>query len=150
MYGTGGPPGSGTAQGTTGKSGLLALLRSWAVALVVLAVTEYVQITHLRPLLVGEEGPGPFGAGLLLVQLPDFVCVALAAWVAGRVHAEPFRRSPRAHRAAVFAVPALAAAASTAVQWGRVPAVGLLLSGAVTATGAVTGYLLNRLQEGDG
>ncbi|WP_236240195.1 hypothetical protein [Streptomyces sp. CC228A] len=152
MRGTGGPPWNGAAHGTAAgaeKGGFFALVRAWAAALVVLAVTEYIQITYIRELFVTEAGPESFGAGLLLIQLPDLVCVALAAWVAGRVHREPFRDAVRAHLAAVFAVPVFLVVVSIALQWGRASAVGLLLSSAVAVTGAAIGYLVDRLQEGD-
>ncbi|MER5890265.1 hypothetical protein ABT160_41100 [Streptomyces sp. NPDC001941] len=126
-----------------------ALLRAWAAGIVALVVTEYAQATLVYDHLAGDGELESFGGRMLLVHLPNALCVALAAWAAGRVHSDPFRWSSPQHLAAVLAVPVVAQLLSMVVQWDRLALEGLLLSNAVLVVGCVAGYAADRLQDGD-
>ncbi|MFE9772681.1 hypothetical protein ACFYOV_13555 [Streptomyces sp. NPDC005931] len=107
----GAPSGAGTPA--------LCLVRVWAVAAVVLVVTQLVLTTLVRDRLVGPEGVRSFGAALALVHLPDLVCVTLAAWAASRAHPEPWRNSPVRHAAACCTVPTAAQVLTLCLTWDR-------------------------------
>lgn len=124
-------------------------MRAWAAGLVVLFISEYVQVTYFYGTFESVERLESFGGRLLLVHLPNAVCVALAAWIAGRLHREPFRDSVPWHLAAVFGVPLFAQAVNVGVHWGRASLEGFVMSCAVVVVGAVTGYAVERLQEGE-
>ncbi|MEU7282591.1 hypothetical protein AB0A69_28010 [Streptomyces sp. NPDC045431] len=131
----------------TRGAGVLALTWAWAVGIVVLVVTEYAQATLVYEHLASEARLETFGGRLLLIHLPNALCVALAAWAAGRSHREPYRERPARHLAAVLAVPVAAQALNMALQWRELAAEGLFLSNAVLAVGCVAGYAADRLQE---
>lgn len=127
----------------------LALTKAWAAGIVVLLFTEYVQFTLVREQFAAEGGTESFTGRLLLIHLPDAVCVALSAWAAGRVHRPPFRYRTGPHLLAVLAVPLAAQALNLALQGGEPAAEGVLMSSAVLALGCVAGWAADLLQEGD-
>ncbi|MFE8939354.1 MULTISPECIES: hypothetical protein [unclassified Streptomyces] len=151
MRGTDGPPWAGTARRDTarGGGGTAALVRAWAAGLVVLLLAEYLQVTYLYGTFADAGRLEGFGGRLLLVHLPNALCVALAVGVSGRVHREPFRSSPARHAVALFAVPLFAQAVSLALQWERASVEGLSMSCAVVVVGAFCGHAADRLREGD-
>ena len=53
----------------------MALMRSWAVGILVLVISEYVQIRVVYDNLVGPEGVGSFAAALAFVHVPNLLCV---------------------------------------------------------------------------
>ncbi|MEV5984520.1 hypothetical protein AB0L85_05795 [Streptomyces sp. NPDC052051] len=149
MRGTGGPPHSGVTAGRVESGGFFALVLAWAAGLIALFLTEYVQVTYFYEHLATTERLESFGGRLLCIHLPNAVCVALATWIAGRTHREPFRESLPRHLAALFAVPLFAQIVNVGTHWGRVSAEGLLMSCAVVVVGAVAGYGVDRLREGE-
>ncbi|MFE2034456.1 hypothetical protein ACFXBB_14605 [Streptomyces scopuliridis] len=130
-----------------GGAPVLALMRAWAAGIVMLLVTEYLQATLVYDHLASEEKLETFLGRLLLIHLPNAVCVAVAAWAAGRVHREPYRDAPVQHLAAVLTVPVAAQALNMSLQWQDLAAEGLAMSNAVLVVGCVTGYATERLQE---
>lgn len=127
----------------------MALVRSWAVGIVVLLLTEYVQMTLVYEHLVGPEGVDSFGSALALVHLPNLVCVVLATWAAARVHPDPWRTVPARHVAAACAVPAAAQLLTLALRPDVVSTVGLAfwMSTGVLLAGCAMGLLLDRWWE---
>ncbi|MGX1560818.1 hypothetical protein [Streptomyces sp. NPDC055506] len=125
----------------------MTLVRCWAVGIVVLVVSEYVQMTLVYGPLVGPEGVGSFGAALGLVHLPNLVCVVLATWAAARVHPEPWREMPARHLVAACAVPAAAQVLLLTLRPGVLDLAGLAfwMSTAVLLAGCAVGLLLDRL-----
>ncbi|MGW1137867.1 hypothetical protein [Streptomyces zhihengii] len=130
-------------------AGFLALTKAWAAGIVVLLFTEYVQVTLVWEQFAAEGGTESFTGRLLLIHLPNAVCVALSAWAAGRVHRPPFRYRTGPHLLAVLAVPLAAQALNLALQGGELAAEGVLMSSAVLALGCVAGWAADRLQDGD-
>ncbi|MEU9013374.1 hypothetical protein AB0D12_27160 [Streptomyces sp. NPDC048479] len=127
----------------------LALVRAWAAGAVVLVFTEYAQATLVYDYVATGPRLETFGGRLLLIHLPNALCIASAAWAAARVHHEPYRASTPRHLTAAFAVPVVAQLLNMAVQWEELAAEGLLLSNAVLVVGCVAGYAGDRLQDGD-
>ncbi|MDN0195441.1 hypothetical protein [Streptomyces sp. S.PNR 29] len=125
----------------------MALIRSWAVGIVVLVVSEYLQMTLVYGPLVGPAGVGSFGAAVALVHLPNLLCVVLATWAAARVHPEPGRQVPVRHLAAACAVPAAAQLLTVSLRWDVMSATGaaLWMSTGVLLAGCAVGLLLDRL-----
>ncbi|MFE0471276.1 MULTISPECIES: hypothetical protein [unclassified Streptomyces] len=125
----------------------MALVRSWAVGIVVLVVAEYLQMTLVYGPLVGPEGVGSFGAALALVHLPNLVCVVLATWAAARVHPEPWREMPARHLAAACTVPAAAQVLLLALRPDVLDLAGpaFWMSTGVLLAGCAAGLLLDRL-----
>ncbi|MFE3141870.1 hypothetical protein [Streptomyces scopuliridis] len=130
-----------------GGAPVLALMRAWAAGIVMLLVTEYLQATLVYDHLASEEKLETFLGRLLLIHLPNAVCIAVAAWAAGRVHREPYRDVPVQHLAAVLTVPVAAQALNMSLQWQDLAAEGVVMSNAVLVVGCVTGYATERLQE---
>ncbi|MEV8595870.1 hypothetical protein [Streptomyces sp. NPDC052012] len=122
-----------------------ALVRAWAVGVIVLVVTEAVQATLVYEHLVGPEGVGSFGAALGLVHLPNLVCVVLATWAAARVHPEPWRGMPWRHTVAACAVPAAAQVLTLALHGDRagLGSLGFWMSTGVLLAGCAVGMLLD-------
>jgi hypothetical protein len=131
------------------RAGILALTKSWAAGIVVLLFTEYLQVTLVYDTLGAPAGLGTFGGRLLLIHLPNALCVALSVWAAARLHRPPFRYGTVRHLAAALAVPVAAQVLNIVVQWQNLAAEGLLMSHAVLALGCVAGWSADRLQEGD-
>ncbi|WP_455362075.1 hypothetical protein [Streptomyces sp. SYSU K21746] len=129
------------------RGAAFALMRAWAAGIVVLVLTEYLQVTLVYEPLASVARLESFGGRLMLVHLPNAVCIALAAWAAARVHREPFRTAPVQHVSAAVAVPVSAQLLNMAVQWDDLAAEGLLLSNAVLVVGCVAGCALDRLQD---
>ncbi|MEU0169105.1 hypothetical protein ABZ214_27255 [Streptomyces iakyrus] len=125
----------------------MTLVRCWAVGIVVLVLTEYVQMTLIHDPLVGPDGVGSFGAALALVHLPNLVCVVLATWAAARVHPEPWRETPVRHLAAACAAPAAAQVLLLALRPDVLDPAGaaLWMSMGVLLAGCAVGLLLDRL-----
>ncbi|MEV7077427.1 hypothetical protein AB0N88_02555 [Streptomyces sp. NPDC093516] len=125
----------------------MALVRCWAVGIVVLVATEYVQMTLVYGPLVGPEGVGSFGAALALVHLPNLVCVVLATWAAARAHPEPWREMPVRHLAAACAVPAAAQVLLLTLRPEVLDLAGpaFWMSTGVLLAGCAAGLLLDRL-----
>ncbi|WP_051814801.1 hypothetical protein RFN58_27235 [Streptomyces iakyrus] len=125
----------------------MTLVRCWAVGIVVLVLTEYVQMTLIHDPLVGPDGVGSFGAALALVHLPNLVCVVLATWAAARVHPEPWRETPVRHLAAACAAPAAAQVLLLALRPDVLDPAGaaLWMSTGVLLAGCAVGLLLERL-----
>ncbi|MFE4370129.1 hypothetical protein ACFRMN_18190 [Streptomyces sp. NPDC056835] len=130
-----------------GGAPVLAIVRAWAAGIVMLLITEYFQATLVYDYLASDEKLETFLGRLLLIHLPNAVCVAVAAWAAGRVHHEPFRDATAQHLTAVLTVPVAAQALNLSLQWRDLAAEGLLMSNAVLVVGCVTGYAVERLQE---
>ncbi|MCN9244472.1 hypothetical protein NGF19_27440 [Streptomyces sp. RY43-2] len=149
MRGTGGPPHSGVTAGRAESGGFFALILAWAAGLIALFISSYIQITYFYEPLATPERLESFGGRLLYVHLPNVLCIALTTWIAGRVHREPFRESTPRHLAALFAVPLFAQIVNVVMYWGRSSTEGLLLSCVVVVVGAVAGYGVDRLQEGE-
>ncbi len=146
-----GPPGARSAAGpTTRAAGFFAFIRAWAVGIAVLLITEYLQVTLVYENAVGHAGPRSFTAAMLVVHLPNLVCISLAAWAAARVHPEPQCAQPLRHAIAACAVPAVAQVLMLATQQDLpgpgIGALGLWLSTAVLVTGCVLGWTADRLQ----
>jgi hypothetical protein len=123
------------------------LVRAWAVGVVVLVVSEYVQMTVVYEHLVGPGGVGSFGAALALVHLPNLICVVLATWAAARVHPEPWREMPVRQVAAACAVPAAAQVLMLSLRWERTGfgTLAFWMSAGVLLAGCVVGLLLDKL-----
>ncbi|MFE9027152.1 hypothetical protein ACFYOA_12915 [Streptomyces iakyrus] len=122
-------------------------VRCWAVGIVVLVLTEYVQMKLIHDPLVGPDGVGSFGAALALVHLPNLVCVVLATWAAARAHPEPWREMPVRHLAAACAAPAAAQVLLLALRPDVLDPAGaaLWMSTGVLLAGCAVGLLLDRL-----
>ncbi|MEV7421047.1 MULTISPECIES: hypothetical protein [unclassified Streptomyces] len=140
-------PGAPARQGDGPGAPVFALVRAWAAGIVVLLFTEYLQATLVYDYLASEDSLESFGGRLMLIHLPNAVCIALATWAAGRVHADPYRDYARQHLPAVFTVPVVAQAINMALQWDHLVMEGVLMSNAVLVVGCVTGYAVERLQE---
>ncbi|MEV6960135.1 hypothetical protein AB0M97_13210 [Streptomyces sp. NPDC051207] len=142
-YGT--SPRAGTTSGPTP-----ALVRAWAVGVLVLVFTEYAQMTVVYGYLVGPRGVGSFGAALALVHLPNLVCVVLATWAAARAHPEPWRGVPVRHAVAGCAVPAAAQVLTLSLRWDRTGFTSLAfwMSTAVVLAGCAAGMLLDAWRQG--
>ncbi|WP_079168596.1 hypothetical protein [Streptomyces colonosanans] len=136
---------AGPAEG----GGFFPLILAWAAGLITLFISEYLQVTYFYENVATPERLESFGGRLLCVDLPNAVCIALATWVAGRMHREPFRESMPQHLAALFAVPLFAQIVNIVMHWGHASTEGLLMSCVVAVVGAVAGYGVDRLQEGD-
>ncbi|MFD7116049.1 hypothetical protein [Streptomyces sp. NPDC056730] len=130
-----------------GGAAVFALMRAWAAGIVMLLITEYLQATLVYDHLASDEKLETFTGRLLLIHLPNAICIAVAAWAAGRFHHEPFRDATAQHLTAVLTVPAAAQALNMSLQWQDLAAEGLLMSNAVLVVGCVTGYAVERLQE---
>ncbi|MER6994327.1 hypothetical protein [Streptomyces sp. NPDC000410] len=142
-----GYPGASARRDEGRGAAVFALVRAWAAGIVVLLFTEYVQATVVFDYLATDSRLSSFSGRLLLIHLPNALCVGLAVWAAGRVHRDPFRRSLPGHLAATLVVPLAAQLLNLALQWERLAAEGLLMSNAVLAVGCVAGYAADRLQE---
>jgi hypothetical protein len=151
MRGTGGPPyrGAGYGYSAAEGGGLFAMVAAWAAGLVVLVVTSYLQVTYVYETLGTAERLETFGGRLLVIHLPNAVCLALGAWAAGRAHREPFRESSVRHGFAVFTVPVFAQVLNLVIRRETVSLEGVLMSCAVAVTGAVAGYAVDRTREGE-
>jgi hypothetical protein len=125
----------------------MTLVRCWTVGIVVLVLTEYVQMTLIHDPLVGPDGVGSFGAALVLVHLPNLVCVVLATWAAARVHPEPWREVPVRHLTAACATPAAAQVLLPTLRPDVLDLAGAAfwMSTGVLLAGCAVGLLLDRL-----
>ncbi|GHJ35341.1 hypothetical protein [Streptomyces sp. TS71-3] len=144
--------GGGPAAGGRGRGGgFLALARAWAAGIVVLVVTEYLQVTLLYENLAGPSGPRTWGATLALVHLPNLACIALATWAAARTHPEPGCEEPARHAVAACAVPAVAQVLTLAVERHRPGFDGLAvgMSTGVLITGCAVGWAADRWQRSE-
>ncbi|TXS56673.1 hypothetical protein [Streptomyces sp. t39] len=130
-------------------AGFLALTKAWAAGIVVLLFTEYVQVTLVWEQFGTEDRTASFAGRLLLIHLPNALCVALAVWAAGRLHRPPYRHRTVRHLLAVLAVPLAAQALNLTLQGPELAAEGVLMSSAVLALGCVAGWAADRLQEED-
>ena len=139
-------PGARTHGGEGRHAGLFALMRAWAAGIVVLALTEYLQVTLAYENLTGIGGPQSFGGRVLLVDLPNAVCVLLATWAAAGTHRSPFRDAPVRHLAASVAVPVAAQLLSVLAHGDDMTLVGLSMSTAVLALGCTAGMAADRLR----
>ncbi|MGW6506926.1 hypothetical protein ACWGCP_05130 [Streptomyces niveus] len=126
---------------------VFALARAWAAGIVVLLLTEYLQTTLVNDHLASSENLETFNGRLMLVHIPNAICIALATWAAGRFHREPFRDSQAQHVLAVFTVGVAAQALNMVVQWADLEAEGVLMSNAVLVVGVVAGYAAELLQD---
>ncbi|RDG35394.1 hypothetical protein [Streptomyces corynorhini] len=140
-------PGAPARQGDGPGAPVFALMRAWAAGIVVLLFTEYLQATVVYDYLASDSALESFGGRLMLIHLPNAMCIALATWAAGRVHSDPYRESPAQHLPAAFTVPVVAQVINLALQWDGLVAEGVLMSNAVLVLGCVTGYAVERLQE---
>ncbi|EST28809.1 hypothetical protein [Streptomyces niveus] len=142
-----GYPGA-SAQPEEGRgAALFALARAWAAGIVVLLLTEYLQTTLVNDHLATSENLETFNGRLMLIHIPNAICIALATWAAGRFHREPFRDSKAQHVLAVCTVGAAAQAWNLVMQWEALEAEGILMSNAVLVVGVVAGYAGERLQD---
>ncbi|MGW1880854.1 hypothetical protein [Streptomyces sp. NPDC001970] len=142
-----GYPGASAHRDEGRGAAVFALVRAWAAGIVVLLLTEYVQATVVYDYLATKSQLETFGGRLLLIHLPNALCIGLATWAAGRVHRDPYRHSPPQHLTAALTVPLAAQLLNMALQWDALAAEGLLMSNAVLAVGCVAGYAADRLQE---
>ena len=123
-----------------------AFAQAWAAGIVVLVVTQYLQMTLLYENLVGRYGPQSWGSALGLVHLPNLVCIALATWAAARMHPEPQSARTGRHATAAFTVP-VAAHLFTLAASRNVPgfdALTVCMTTAVLVTGCVVGWSAER------
>jgi hypothetical protein len=109
------------------RAAAFAMIRAWAAGLVVLLLIEYLQATLVYGHLVPDGGLDTFTSRLLLVHIPNAVCVALATWAAGRLHSEPYRLATLPHLMAACAVPVVAQALNLALQWHQLASEDLLI-----------------------
>ncbi|MGW1027603.1 hypothetical protein ACWD4J_28555 [Streptomyces sp. NPDC002577] len=134
------------------KGDVFAFTRAWAAGVVVLAVSEYVQMSLVYDTFVGPRGPRSFGGAVVLVHLPNLVCLALTTWAAARAHPEPQRDRLLRHAIAALAVPTAAQLLTLTLHWNR-PGFGALdlgMSSAVLLAGCAVGWTADRLQgQGD-
>ncbi|MFI6086021.1 hypothetical protein ACIBBB_34635 [Streptomyces sp. NPDC051217] len=142
-----GYPGASAPRDEGRGAAVFALARAWAAGIVVLLVTEYLQTTLVNDHLATTENLETFNGRLMLIHLPNAVCIALATWAAGRSHREPFRDSKPQHVLAVFTVGLAAQALNMVMQWQDLEAEGILMSNAVLVVGVVSGYAAERLQD---
>ncbi|MFD3519641.1 hypothetical protein [Streptomyces sp. NPDC058653] len=142
-----GYPGASAPRDEGRGAAVFALARAWAAGIVVLLLTEYLQTTLVNDHLATSENLETFNGRLMLIHLPNAVCIALATWAAGRVHREPFRDSRPQHAVAVFTVALAAQALNMLLQWQDLEAEGILMSNAVLVVGVVSGYAAERLQD---
>lgn len=142
-----GCPGAPARRDEGRGAGVLALVRAWAAGVVVLVFTEYVQATVVYEHVATASRMETFGGRLLLIHLPNAVCIALAAWAAARIHGDPYRHSTPRHLTAALTVPVAAQLLNMAVQWEQLAFEGLLMSNAVLVVGCVVGCAADRLQE---
>jgi hypothetical protein len=128
----------------------MALIRSWAVGVLVLVVTEYIQVTAVYDKVVGPEGVDSFATALLFVHIPNLFCVVLATWAAARVHPQPWRHAPAHHVAAACAVPAAGQLLLLSLQPDlvSVSSLALWMSTGVLLAGCSMGLLLDKWWEG--
>ncbi|GHH77411.1 hypothetical protein GCM10018793_25420 [Streptomyces sulfonofaciens] len=144
-----GPGASGPGPGAGERgAGVFAFARAWAAGIVVLIATEYLQVTLVYQTFVGPGGTRSFASALLLVHLPNLVCVALATWAAARLHPEPYREAPARHAVAACAVPVCGQLLALSMQWDRPgsDALGLWLSNAALLAGCTVGWAADRWQ----
>ncbi|MFF2652079.1 hypothetical protein [Streptomyces sp. NPDC058045] len=146
-YGSTGYRPAGAERGER-SAGVFAFIRAWAVGILVLLITEYIQMNALYGPVTGDKGPESFGSALLLVHLPNLVCVTLATWAAATVHPEPQSERPLQHAVAACAVPVAAQFLSLSVLWGRpgFDALGLWLSNGVLLAGCALGWTADKLR----
>ncbi|MFG2788743.1 hypothetical protein [Streptomyces sp. NPDC048419] len=128
----------------------MTLVRSWAAGVLVLVVTEYIQVRAVHDNVAGPEGVGSFGAALIFVHIPNLLCVVLATWAAARVHPEPWRRVPGRHVAAACAVPAAGQLLTLSLRPDlvTVSSLALWMSTGVLLAGCSMGLLLDKWWEG--
>jgi hypothetical protein len=121
-------------------------VRAWAAGIVVLIVTEYLQVTLLYENLTGPAGPRSWGGTLVLVHLPNLVCIALAAWAAARMHPEPQSEEPLRHAIAACAVPVAGQLLTLTVERHQpgFDALSVWMSTGVLITGCVVGWAAER------
>jgi hypothetical protein len=127
----------------------MTLVRCWTAGIVVLLVTEYIQITVAHDDLVGPEGVGSFGAALAFIHIPNLLCVVLATWAAARAHPEPWRHAPVRHTVAACTVPAVGQLLTAPLQPDPASTSGLALwmSAGVLLAGCSMGLLLDKWWE---
>jgi hypothetical protein len=151
QYGNhGSPPHIATQSGRTSSSPFFALVKAWAAALIVLALTSYLQVTYIYGTFATNERLDSFGGVLLLIHLPNTVCIALGVWAAARIHPEPYRESPVRHLTATLAVPVavqlLTYATTLSSPWRSMSVTGVFMSIAVLAVGCTIGFAADRLR----
>lgn len=125
----------------------LAVVRSWAAAIVVLLVAQSLVNQIVGEHVVTVERVESFGWRTALFHLPNALCVALATFAAARLHREPFRDSLAGHLTAALTVP-LAAYAVSLLMVGSLTDVsggGIAASGAVTLVGCAAGMAADLL-----
>jgi hypothetical protein len=128
----------------------MTLVRSWAAGVLVLVVTEYIQVRAVYDHVVGPEGVDSFGAALIFVHIPNLLCVVLATWAAARVHPEPWRLVPGRHVAAACAVPAAGQLLTLSLRPDlvTVSSLALWMSTGVLLAGCSMGLLLDKWWQG--
>ncbi|MFE0088334.1 hypothetical protein [Streptomyces sp. NPDC058991] len=144
-----GSPGASAREDEGPGAALLALARAWAAGVVVLLFTEYVLARVVYEHLATAARMETFGGRLLLIHLPNALCVGLAVWAAARIHRAPFRDSTPWHLTAALTVPTAVQLLDIGLHWERLSAEGLSMSNAVLAVGCVAGCAADRLQEDD-
>ncbi|MCZ7458324.1 hypothetical protein [Streptomyces sp. WMMC940] len=142
-----GSPGASAREDERPGAALFALARAWAAGAVVLLFTEYVQATVVYEHVATAARMETFGGRLLLIHLPNALCIGLAVWAAARIHRAPFRDSVPWHLTSALTVPVAAQLLNMGLQWERLSAEGLLMSNAVLAVACVAGWAADRLQE---
>ncbi|WP_330173875.1 hypothetical protein OG875_10005 [Streptomyces sp. NBC_01498] len=142
-----GYPGASVQREEGRGAAVFALARAWAAGIVVLLLTEYMGTTLVNDHLATSENLETFNGRLMLIHIPNAVCIALATWASGRFHRDPFRDSTFQHALAVFTVATAAQGLNMALQWHALETEGVLMSNAVLVVGVVAGSSADRLQD---
>ncbi|WP_404816882.1 hypothetical protein [Streptomyces thermolineatus] len=131
LYGGGSPgrgPGAAAGRGTGRADAFFALVRSWAVGIVVLLLCSvFATLAVFEPLATAQRLES-LGWRVFLLHLPAVVGSGLAALAAARVHPEPFRSSPGGHLLACLAVPLGSLVFSLVTSWEVLLPEGIWLS----------------------
>ncbi|MFG2403676.1 hypothetical protein ACGFR8_04915 [Streptomyces brevispora] len=149
------PPGRGTggagSGGRRGGSGsLFALIRSWAVGVLVLLVSGYLLSRGIIEHLATDERLDVFTWRLALLHVPAVVSTALTVLAAARVLPEDQRPSRLLYPLASLGVPLVALGHGYAVPWEVLGVEGALMPAVVLVTGSAVGLAVDRLVEDDG
>ncbi|MEC4017122.1 hypothetical protein [Streptomyces sp. H27-D2] len=128
---------------------LFALMTAWAAGIIVLFVSQYLQMTLVFEHLDDADRLSTFGGRMLAIHLPNALCIALATWAAARTHREPYRDSAARHLVAALTVPVAAQLLNMSAQWSELATEGLLMSNAVLVTGCAVGLAADRLLHED-
>ncbi|MET7638221.1 hypothetical protein [Streptomyces sp. NPDC005438] len=122
-----------------------ALTQSWAAAIVVLLVSQFVLFTVVTQPLGTTERMQSFGWRLALGHLPTLVWALLATLAAARVYPEPHRHHLGRYLLACLTVPVASRLMDVSVKWGLVGTESLLVPSVAVLLGCFAGVALDRL-----